>query len=119
MMLRSHDSSIDRCFISSNVSGGATGPEPIAETLKQLKTLVEDVNLIEILEKDFIYGYSIKTLMKKMDVPDAPAEVVDFFVTFGPLFDQIRADFQRKYDPKTKMAAKETERSKAWNSAIK
>lgn len=91
--------------------------DPIAETLKQLKTLIMDVGLFEALEKDFIYCYNIKTLLKKLYVPGAPVKVVDFLVTFGPFFDQIHTDFKRKQDTKTKMTPKATEISKAWNLA--
>ena len=115
MMLSTKGSSTDRCFNSSTVFGGATGSEPIVETLKQLKTLIVDVDLLEDLEKDFIYGYSIKTMLKKLDVSDAPVEVVDFLVTFGPLFDQIHADFQRMHNARTKMEPQDNKRSKAWN----
>lgn len=115
MMLMSYDSSTNKCFSSSTVSDSAIGPEPISKTLKQLNALVEDVNLFKVLENNFIYGYNIKTLIKKLDVPDAPTEVVDFLATFGPIFDQIWADLQSKHDTKTKMMPKETKRSKAWN----
>lgn len=69
------------------------------------------------MEKDFIYGYGIKTLLKKLDVPDALSELVDFLVTFRPFFDHIIVDFQRKPDAKTKMTSKENERSEEWRLA--
>lgn len=71
------------------MSSGTSGPEFLDSILKQLKTLVGDVDLFAALERNFTYGCSIKTLLKKLDVPDAPAEIVDLLVAFGPLFDQI------------------------------
>lgn len=62
------------------------------------RPLLEELLFLEVLEKDFINGHSIKVLLKKLDVPDAYVEVVDFLVTFGPLFEQILIDFQRKHD---------------------
>ena len=56
-------------------------------------------------------------MLKKLDVLDVPIEVVDFIVAFGPLFNHILTDFQRKQDAQTKMAPKIDERSKAWNLA--
>lgn len=105
MVLSTKGISTERCFSSSPVSGGA------------IESLIVEVGLFEALEKDFIYGYSIKTILNNLDVTDAPVEVVEFLVTFGPFFDQIHADFQCKHDTKTKMAPKETEISKAWNLA--
>lgn len=40
-------------------------------------------------------------------------------VAFGPLFDQVFADFQRKHEMQTKMKPKVDGRSKEWNFAIK
>lgn len=92
MVLNLKGSSINRCLSSSTVSGGKNGPETVDEILKQLKTLVGGINLFDFLEKDFSYGYNIKTLLKKLDVP---VEVVDFLVTFGPLFEQILSIYIR------------------------
>lgn len=86
MLLNNKGSYTDKFSSSSNVYGGTNGPETVDEILKQLKTLVGGINLFEVLEKDFIYGHSIKVLLKKLDVPDALVEVVDFLVIFGPLF---------------------------------
>lgn len=95
---------------SSTISGGNNRPEIIDEVLK-----LGGTNIFEVLEKYFIYGYDIKALLKKLDVLDAPSEVVDFLVTFGPFFDHIIVDFQRKHDAKTNMISKANERSKEWN----
>lgn len=117
MVMSTKGSSTDICSSSSTVSGGATGSKPLAETLKQLMDLIVDVDLFEALDKDFIYGYSIKTLLNKLDVSDASIEVVYFLVAFGPLIDKIHADFPCKHDTKMKVVPKLTEISKAWNLA--
>lgn len=54
-----------------------------------------------------------------MDVHNSPVKVVNFLVTFGPLFEQILIDFQRKRNVKTKMEPKAPERSTTWNLANK
>lgn len=117
MVLSSKGSSTYRCSSYSVVSRGNNGLETVDEVLKQLKDQLGGTNISEALEKDFIYNYGIKTLLKKLDVLDAPSEVVDFLVTFGPFFDHIIVNFQRNHDAKTKMTSKENERSKDWNLA--
>lgn len=94
MVLSSKGSSTDRCSSSSTVSGGNNGRETVDEILKKLKAQLGGANIFEALEKYFIYGYGIKMLLKKLDVPNTPSEVVDFLVTFRPFFDHIVADFQ-------------------------
>lgn len=78
VVLSSKGSSTDKCSSSSTVSGESNGHKTNDEVLKQLKDKLGGVSLFEALEKDFIYGYNIKTLLKKLDIPDAPSEVVDF-----------------------------------------
>lgn len=56
-------------------------------------------------------------LLKNLDVPDAPNEVFDFLMTFGPFFDHIIVDFQRNHNAKTNMISKENKRLKEWNLA--
>lgn len=106
MMLSSKGSSIDQSSSSPTLFGGNNGPETVDQILKQLKARHGGANLFEALEKDFTYGYEIKTLLKKLDIPDSPGEVVDFLVTFEPFFDHIITDFQRKHDAKTNMTSK-------------
>lgn len=53
--------------------------------------------------------------MKKLDVPDAPNDVIDFLVTIGPFLDHIIVYFQRKHNAKEKMEPKWNERLKEWN----
>lgn len=76
MVLSSKGGSIGRYSSSSTISRGNNRPETIEEVLKQMKVQLGGTNIFEALEKDFIYGYDIKTLLKKLDVPDAPSEVV-------------------------------------------
>lgn len=110
-------SSTDKCSSSSTLFRGNTALETVNEFLQQLKAKHGEVNLFKALGNDFIYVYGIKSLLKKLDIPDALSEVVDFVVAFEPLFDQIFADFQRKHDAQTKMAPKIDARSKEWNLA--
>lgn len=93
MVLRSTGSSIGRCSSFSVIFGGTNGPETVDEILKQLKVQLGGVNLVEALEKYFIYGYNMKTLLEKPVFPNAPGELVDFLVTFGPFFHHIIFDF--------------------------
>lgn len=92
MVLSSNGSFTYRCSSSSTISWVNNGPETVDDVLKTLKVQLGGTNIFEALEKDFIYGYGIKTLLKKLNVPDAPSEVVDFLVTFRPLFDHIIVD---------------------------
>lgn len=93
MVLSSKGISIGRGSSSSIVSGGNNIPETVDKVLRQLKVHLEGNNIFKALEKDFIYDYDIKTLLKKLDVRNAPSEVFDFMVTFGPFFIHIITDF--------------------------
>lgn len=92
MVLSSKGSSTDKCSSSSTVFWGNIGPETLDGIFHQLKTQLSGVDLSDALGKYFLYGYVIKPLLKKLDVPDATGEVVDFVVSFGPLFDHTLVD---------------------------
>lgn len=102
MVLSNKCSLTDKCLSSSTVSGGNTGPETIDGIFHQLKSQLSGVDLFDALRKDFLYGYGIKSLLKKLDVLYASNKVVDFIVSFGLLFDHILVDFQRKQDAHSK-----------------
>lgn len=53
--------------------------------------------------------------MQKLNVSNSPNEVVDFVVSFGHIFNQVFADFQRKNDAQIKTVPKAYVKSKAWN----
>lgn len=73
--------------------------------------------MFELLEQNFLHGYGIKSLLKKLDVADAPNVAVNFLMEFGPLFEQITLDFQRRQEAQTKLKSKEDTRSKEWSLA--
>ncbi|CAK8560350.1 unnamed protein product [Lathyrus sativus] len=117
LMISTRGSSTDKCSSSSTISGGSTPLETVDGVLQQLKVKLAEADLFEALEKNFVHGYGIKSLLKKLDVPNASSAAVNFVVAFGPLFDQIFADFQRKNEARTKMKPKEDTRSKEWSLA--
>lgn len=109
--------STDKCSSSLTISRGKIPPETINRVLYKLKYNLAEANQFEALEKKFIHRYGIKSLLKKLDVPNTPSDVVSFFVVFGPLFDHIFADFQRTHKAQTKVTPKVEARSKEWNLA--
>lgn len=112
LMMSTIGNSTDKCSSSSTVSGGNTLLETVDGIIQQLKSKLVEDDLFEALEQKFIHSYGIKSLLKKLDVLDAPNDVANFVVAFDPIFDQIIADFQRKYEVQAKMKLKEDTRSK-------
>lgn len=117
LMMNTRHSSIDKCSSTSRVSRGNTPLQIINGILQQLKTKLVEVNLFETLEQNFIQGYEIKSLLKKLDVPDTHSNVIIFVVAIGPLLDQIIVDFQIRHEAQTKMKLKENSQSKEWSLA--
>lgn len=76
-------------------------------------------DIIHEHEEDPTFGSTIQPLLKKLDVPDALGEVLDFLVGFGPLFEQISFNLFKKFVAKRKLQSKEENQSHAWSSDYK
>lgn len=98
LMMITRGSLIDKCSSFLTVSGGNTSLEIVDGILQQLKAKLTEPDLFETLEKNFIHGYVIKSLLKKLDFLDVPNDVVNFVVAFGSLFKQIIVDLQRRHE---------------------
>lgn len=80
LIMITRGSSDDKCSSYSNSSRGNTTPKAVDGVLQQLKDKLAEADLFEALENKLIHGYGIKSLMKKLNIPNSPNDVVNFVV---------------------------------------
>lgn len=96
-MVNAHKCSSKMKSSSSTTSIGMASTEIFQDTLQQLKNMLLTYDFIHELEENPTFGSTIRSLLKKLVVPDAPSEVLDFLVGFGPLFEQLSFDLLKKF----------------------
>lgn len=103
---------------NSSTTSGSTINEPNARNLlHQIKARIFDIDLVAALRKDASLLFTLKNLLKKVDLLNISPKVSQVLISLSALLDQINAELLRGHATSHKLHTSIKEHGSFWEAA--